>query len=174
MKAGYNGSKSASKIDAVQDAVNPPHVDRESTALDEILKFSEVIPADSLMTRAAAVQKPLTASLLRLDPLRTEDALHMFELICRYMGCREAELGKSEMTETAVELMRICAKHPELKNELYMQLLKQSRHVESEDSRIRVWELWLIAATIFDPSKVMMGCCPMNALWALGVCVFDF
>ena len=78
----------------------------------------------------------------------------MHEYICIYMGFRPASLETEQLFETALRLIKTCAKHPDLKNELYMQLIKQSRNVPYEEYKDRIWELWLVAASVFDPSKV--------------------
>ena len=79
----------------------------------------------------------------------------MYEYICAYMGLRPAQMEPQQLIETAVDLVHLCAKYSELKNELYMQLIKQSRHVQLDEHKQRIWELWLIAGSLFDPAKVL-------------------
>ena len=149
--------KSESRRSSVLDvAEDPPFADAEGALLDELLKFSEVRhhthpPAARPFM---CLQKPLPSSLLKLDSNRTQDALKMHEYICTYMGFRPASLEAGQLVETASRLIKTCAKHPDLKNELYMQLIKQSRSVPLEEYRDRIWELWIVAASVFDPAKV--------------------
>jgi len=79
----------------------------------------------------------------------------MYEYICSYMGIRDVSEGEDQI-ETAVQLIRTAAKHPSLKNELYMQLIKQSRNVP-EECRHKIWELWLIVAAVSSPDKVCLS-----------------
>lgn len=47
-------------------------------------------------------------------------------------------------------------KRPELKDELYMQLLKQTRGNPNVQSRAKVWELLHLVAATMPPSKVRL------------------
>lgn len=132
-------SLSAPHKPASSEAEDPPYADTEGLTLDDILKFSE---------------KPLPSSLLKLEPNLIEHAMAMYECICSYMGLREVSEGEDRIE--AVQLIRTAAKHSSLRNELYMQLIKQSRNVP-EEYRHNIWELWLIAAAVASPDKMYVG-----------------
>lgn len=61
-------------------------------------------------------------------------------------------------------------KRPELKDELFMQLLKQTRGNPNVSSRAKAWELFHLVAATMPPSKVAgnmrcgVGMCSMCAL----------
>ena len=44
-------------------------------------------------------------------------------------------------------------KRPELKDELFMQLLKQTRGNPNQETRQKVWELFYLVASTMPPSK---------------------
>eukprot|EP00210_Caulerpa_lentillifera_P008895 g8487.t1 len=117
---------------------NPPYSDLEEFGINEPLQFSE---------------KPLNSSLTKMSLERSAEAVQMFQLIQRYMGLTEESLDPPKLIETAVQLMDISIKCPELRTELYIQLIKQSNSAPNLEYKQRVWELWLIAAATFDPSK---------------------
>lgn len=85
---------------------------------------------------------------------KSEQAVKMFELVQTYMGVGEETLDRRQLVRIAVELIDISMTCSELRSELYIQLMKQSRNTPNDDYKRQVWELWLIAAATFDPSKV--------------------
>ena len=85
---------------------------------------------------------------------RVQDALKMFECICVYMGLRRLDAEHEHRPDTISTLVDLCGEYPELKDELHMQLLKQSRNLHEVNLQCRIWELWLVVATMFAPSKV--------------------
>lgn len=89
-----------------------------------------------------------------MDSEKSAQAVEMFQLVQRYMGLTEEPLDPPKLIETAVQLIDISITCPELRTELYIQLIKQSKSPPNLEYRQRVWELWLIAAATFDPSKV--------------------
>lgn len=108
-----------------------------------------------------------------MDPEKAECAVKMFELICAYMGIRQEGLERPELIELAANWIKIGRAYSELRNEIFMQLIKQSRDLPYELQRQRIWELWLIAATVFEPEKVTVNEFHLaNAF--LGICGIDF
>lgn len=89
-----------------------------------------------------------------MDIEKSAQAVEMFQLVQRYMGLTEEPLDPPKLIETAVQLIDISITCAELRSELYIQLIKQSNSPPNLECRQRVWELWLIAAATFDPSKV--------------------
>lgn len=76
-----------------------------------------------------------------------------------YMGLTSDPYDPKQQLEVAAKLLQSCLKRPELKDELYMQLLKQSRGNPSEDARLMAWQLWLVLSSAMPPSKVFSYVC---------------
>ena len=86
----------------------------------------------------------------------------MFSGILKYQGDTGEQIDNAQRIEIAQKLLHQGLKRPELKDELFMQLLKQTRGNPSVPSRIKAWELFLLVAASMPPSKVRLGCvtCP--------------
>jgi len=76
--------------------------------------------------------------------------------VLKYITETEDPVEQLPQTEMAGQIVRKAVKAPELKDELYMQLMKQSRDNPTVQSRVRVWELWLVLAATAPPSKVKL------------------
>lgn len=78
----------------------------------------------------------------------------MFGNVLCYMGLSSDPIDAQQQLDVAAKLLHSCLKRPELKDEFYMQLLKQSRGNPREESRLKVWQLWLVVSSAMPPSKV--------------------
>lgn len=78
----------------------------------------------------------------------------MFSGILKYMGETGERVEDAQRIEIAQKLLHQGLKRPELKDELYMQLLKQTRGNPNLQSRIKAWELFHLVAATMPPSKV--------------------
>lgn len=76
--------------------------------------------------------------------------------IQRYCGDdgREARLPQAVAVEIIQKLLHQGLKRAELRDELYMQLVKQTRCNPLPHSRARAWELFTLIAAAMPPSKV--------------------
>ncbi|KAF8058864.1 KIN14I [Scenedesmus sp. PABB004] len=112
-------------------------------------------PAASPRVPAPRAQEPIPTSLLRLVPEHAGRAVKMFAGILRYCGdAPGAEpLGQAAAIETAQKLLHQGLKRPELRDELYMQLVKQTRGNPAPGSRARAWGLFRLVASAMPPSK---------------------
>jgi len=81
-------------------------------------------------------------------------AVKMFSGILKYQGDTGEQIDNAQRMEIAQKLLHQGLKRPELKDELFMQLLKQTRGNPSERSRVKAWELFLLVAASMPPSKV--------------------
>jgi hypothetical protein len=80
----------------------------------------------------------------------------MFAGILKYQGDSGEQIDDAQRIEIGQKLLHQGLKRPELKDELYMQLLKQTRCNPSPTSRIKAWELFHLVAASMPPSKVCL------------------
>lgn len=104
--------------------------------------------------RAFVLQEAIPTSLLNLNNDNVGRAVKMFSAMLRYHGDGPDPVDAAQQVELSAKLVHSGIKRPELKDELYMQLVKQTRGNPSEESRTRAWELFLIVASALPPSKV--------------------
>ena len=73
------------------------------------------------------MQESIPTSLLKLSADNSSRAVKMFAGIQRYMDEAQEGLNTSQSIDIVQKLLHQGLKRPELKDELFMQLLKQSR-----------------------------------------------
>ena len=81
----------------------------------------------------------------------------MFASVLKYQGDTGEALDDVQRMDIAQKLLHQGLKRPELKDELYMQLVKQTRGNPGPLSREKAWELFNVVASAMPPSKVHMG-----------------
>ena len=125
------------------------------------------------LATAAAAQEPIPTSLLKLVPENASRAVKMHAHIQRYCGDdgREARLPQAAAVEIIQKLLHQGLKRPELRDELYMQLVKQTRCNPLPHSRSRAWELFTLVAASMPPSKVGCDACSTAAPSAHMLCL---
>jgi len=77
----------------------------------------------------------------------------MFVSMIKYMGLGREYVTDKQKVEIAQKLLHQGLKRPELKDELYMQLIKQTRGNPSLDAKLRAWELFHLVTSTMPPSK---------------------
>ncbi|CAI5456126.1 unnamed protein product [Caenorhabditis angaria] len=101
--------------------------------------------------------KPISQSLLKdLEPEESKHATETFQAILKFMG--DEPLKKSEsVTDMVFKILIICHRHPNLRDEVYCQLIKQttSNISTKPDSAIRGWRLFTIFSSYF-PSTLTL------------------
>lgn len=100
---------------------------------------------------------PLPAPLLKLSADSAARAPQLFNSILTYQGETQEQLNDAQRIETIQKLLHQALKRPELKDELYMQLLKQTRGNLLSESRLRAWELLHILAATTPPGKDLVA-----------------
>lgn len=85
----------------------------------------------------------------------------MFSGILKYIGVTNDYVSDAQRVEIAQKLLHQGLKRPELKDELYMQLIKQTRGNTSMDACLRTWEIFHLVTATMPPSKAS---CPRNDL----------
>ncbi|XP_060553902.1 unconventional myosin-XV-like isoform X5 [Ruditapes philippinarum] len=100
-------------------------------------------------------RSPIQSSLLKLDnPELHKLALECFICIMKFMGDYPMSSNQTEM-DCALKVLRACHKYPELRDEVYCQLCKQTTNNRSmkPKSCIMGWRLFAIIAAYCDCSE---------------------
>eukprot|EP00877_Chromochloris_zofingiensis_P014605 jgi/Chrzof1/9399/Cz04g01170.t1 len=132
-------------------ATPPPNASGTPTAaqLGQLPKAPYETPDDMLTWS----DEPIPTSLLKLPTDHQARAVKMFQGILRYCGDTGEAPSLSQSIEIAQKLLHQCLKRTELKDELYMQLVKQTRGNPIPQSRLKAWELFDLMAAAAPPSK---------------------
>lgn len=108
---------------------------RKLISLDQITQFSK---------------DPLEFSLIKLSsPSDEKNAVKCFKLILGYTGVIYVKVAGI----CADQLVQIMTNNPCLHDEVYFQLIKQTRHNPNIEWELKTWELFLIITTIFPSSR---------------------
>ncbi|KAL3130979.1 hypothetical protein ABBQ38_000302 [Trebouxia sp. C0009 RCD-2024] len=136
------GSKKSPRTPSPSTGGLVPSPSGNSITLDEMLVYqNESIPT----------------SLLKLSADNSSRAVKMFAGIQRYMDEAQEGSNTAQSIEIVQKLLHQGLKRPELKDELFMQLLKQSRGNPSPAAAAKCWELFYLVASAMPPSKDYMG-----------------
>ena len=81
----------------------------------------------------------------------------MFIGVLAYTGDGDELITDSQRVTIAKMLLHHGLQRSELKDELYMQLLKQTRGNPDVSKRARAWELFFLAASTMPPSNDYLG-----------------
>lgn len=102
---------------------------------------------DLLSWSSRALQRPLLASSKTV----TKQALEMFRHVQVYMGDRKARPDVS-LNSVLVEILNAAHTQALLRDELYVQLCRQTTQNNQKESLLRGWELLTIALNFIPPS----------------------
>lgn len=89
--------------------------------------------------------------LMTLKGKDKKDALEMFKLVQMYMGDRQTKF--KDLNSCALECITRCWAVPAMRDELYLQICKQTTTNKRLDSCEKGWELMAIALSFFPPSN---------------------
>jgi len=95
----------------------------------------------------------IPTSLLKLSNDHAGRAVKIFSLILKYMGESGEPVSPQEGVTICNKLLREGLKRPELRDELYAQLSKQTRNNPNLRSNLKAWELMHLVAATMPPSK---------------------
>ncbi|GAU89076.1 hypothetical protein RvY_01671 [Ramazzottius varieornatus] len=116
--------------------------------------FRKKVSISSLLSWSKdAIQKPL---IMTIDKSVKKEACSMFRLVQMYMGDRKAKEGKSQ-DEMALDLTRAAWQKATLRDELFIQMCKQTTDNRKPESLRRGWELMAICLAFFPPSASFYG-----------------
>ncbi|RDY12285.1 Kinesin-like protein KIN-14E [Mucuna pruriens] len=100
---------------------------------------------------------PIPTSLLKLNVDLVSRATKLFQIILKYMGIdpsdRVTPISLDERVELVGKLYKQCLKRPELRDELFVQISKQTRNNPERPYLIKAWELMYLCASSMSPSK---------------------
>ncbi|GLV32627.1 Rho GTPase activating protein at 93B [Carabus blaptoides fortunei] len=104
---------------------------------------------DMLSWSSRAITRPMLATARGKQHAKT--AIDMFRLVQVYMGDRKARPGTS-LNSVLIEILAAAFGQPALRDELYVQLCRQTTENPSRESLLRGWELLTIALSFVPPS----------------------
>ncbi|KAL4376090.1 hypothetical protein GQ457_02G012940 [Hibiscus cannabinus] len=104
---------------------------------------------------------PIPTSLLKINSDLVSRATKMFHMILKYMGVdsseRVASVSFDEQIELVSKLYKQTLKRAALRDELFVQISKQTRNNPDRENLIKAWELMYLCASAMPPSKDIGG-----------------
>ncbi|WJX55992.1 Kinesin-like protein KIN-14I [Trifolium repens] len=100
---------------------------------------------------------PIPTSLLKLNGDLASRATKMFQMILKYIGVDSSSLSLEDRVELVSKLYKQSLKHSELRDELFVQLSKQTRNNPEREYLNKSWELMYLCASCMPPSKDIGG-----------------
>ncbi|CDY57771.1 BnaC02g45110D [Brassica napus] len=101
---------------------------------------------------------PIPTSLLKINSDLLSRATKLFNLILKYMGVDSSTPPSlDERIDLVGKLFKKTLKRVELRDELFAQISKQTRHNPDRHYLIRAWELMYLCASSMPPSKDIAG-----------------
>jgi hypothetical protein len=111
--------------------------------------FGKRLTQDDLLSWS---KEPITKPLLRtIDKVLKKEAPEIFKLIQTYMGDKKSKQIAS--LNTCLELTTKGWSLPSIRDELYLQLIKQTSYNINAESLQRGWELMAVCLSFFPPSS---------------------
>ncbi|XP_062534951.1 uncharacterized protein LOC134204124 isoform X3 [Armigeres subalbatus] len=104
---------------------------------------------DMLSWTPNAISRPMLS--LARDKAGKKMATELFKLVQIYMGDRKARVGMS-LNSVAIDIIAMAMGQSQLRDELYIQMCRQTTENPSRDSLIRGWELMAICLSFVPPS----------------------
>ncbi|KAH1224192.1 Kinesin-like protein KIN-14E [Glycine max] len=100
---------------------------------------------------------PIPTSLLKLNGDLASRATKLFQIILKYIGVDSSDhvtpISLEERVELVGKLYKQSLKRSELRDELFLQLSKQTRNSPEREYLIKAWELMYLCASSMPPSK---------------------
>ncbi|THU58137.1 hypothetical protein C4D60_Mb03t11010 [Musa balbisiana] len=100
---------------------------------------------------------PIPTSLLKISSDLVSRSVKLFQMILKYMGIDSSDkimvLSLEERIELIAKIYKHTLKRSELRDELFVQISKQTRKNSDRNSMIKAWELMYLCASAMPPSK---------------------
>ena len=114
--------------------------------------FSTMAPEEIMVHQRGLIKKPLTTLPSSLNSM----AVQLFKNLVSYMGDRTSSKKKDLHIKkhTAIAM----SSPEELKDEAYLQVIKQITNNPSDESRERGWNFFAVMASIYPPSMELYYC----------------
>ncbi|KAI8031386.1 Kinesin-like protein KIN-14I [Camellia lanceoleosa] len=104
---------------------------------------------------------PIPTSILKINSDLVSRAVKLFQTILKYMGVDSSDRVTPTSLEERIELVgklyKQALKRSELRDELFVQISKQTRNNPDRQYLIRAWELMYLCASCMPPSKDVGG-----------------
>lgn len=104
---------------------------------------------------------PIPTSLLKINSDLVSRATKLFQIILKYMGVDSSDRVTSANLDERIELVGKLYKHTlkrsELRDELFVQISKQTRNNPDRQYLVKAWELMYLCASSMPPSKDIGG-----------------
>ncbi|KAK7262798.1 hypothetical protein RJT34_30379 [Clitoria ternatea] len=104
---------------------------------------------------------PIPTSLLKMNGDLVSRATKLFQIILKYMGIEPSDrvtpISLDERVELVGKLYKQSLKRSELRDELFVQISKQTRNNPERQCLIKAWELMYLCASSMSPSKDIGG-----------------
>ncbi|GLH09051.1 Rho GTPase-activating protein 92B [Gryllus bimaculatus] len=148
------GSLQLPRVVLTRDKKLPSESDIEKYAQDNLnihkkgifrKKFSV---RDMLSWSKDPIRKPM---LVVSDKALKKEACELFKLVQIYMSDRKAKLGMT-LNSVALDICNLAYSKPGLRDELYIQICRQTTENPRRESLRRGWELMAICLAFFPPS----------------------
>ncbi|XP_022209823.2 hornerin [Drosophila obscura] len=104
---------------------------------------------DMLSWTAEAISRPMLT--LSRDKADKKTAIELFKLVQIYMADRKARMGMN-LNSVAIDIITASLPQQQLRDELYVQLCRQTTENPKRESLIRGWELMAICLSFVPPS----------------------
>lgn len=102
-------------------------------------------------------REPIPTSLLRMSNDLMSRAVKLFQVVLKYMGIDAASgaapVNSSGQMELLMKLYKHTLKRVELRDELFLQVSKQTRNNPDRASLQKAWELMYLCASAMPPGK---------------------
>ncbi|XP_050132270.1 kinesin-like protein KIN-14E isoform X1 [Malus sylvestris] len=105
---------------------------------------------------------PIPTSLLKINSDLVSRAMKLFQIILKYMGVdssddRVTPASLDERVELVGKMFKQTLKRTELRDELFVQISKQTRNNPDKQYLIKAWELMYLCSSSMPPSKDIGG-----------------
>ena len=114
--------------------------------------FTQMTPEEIMTHQTSLIKKPLT----NLPSSLKENAIQLFKNLVSYMGDRRSS---KKQIQHILKHTRIAMSSPEeLKDEAYLQVIKQITNNPNEESREKGWNFFAVMSSIYPPSMELYYC----------------
>ncbi|GAB2254215.1 hypothetical protein Droror1_Dr00022024 [Drosera rotundifolia] len=100
---------------------------------------------------------PIPTSLLKISSDLVSQAKKLFKGVLKYMGVETSDVDSPHDLDDRINLVQKLYKHAlqsaELRDELFVQILKQTRNNPNWQWLIKAWELMYLCASLMPPSE---------------------
>ena len=114
--------------------------------------FTQMTPEEIMVHQKSLINKPLT----HLPSSLNDMAIQLFKNLLSYMGDRRS--SKKENLHMLKHTKLAMNSPEELKDEAYLQVIKQITNNPSEESREKGWTFFAIMSSIYPPSMELYYC----------------